>query len=307
MTRPLHRLCRWLAALVPRSASPHPPGGCRFRRPSTRFVLSGQATAPDRIRVRTGRSPTLIPPPHFGEGGCDVRRGATGPCPMATAPGDEFFGDVERPGRDRCWDPWRRHHDHPDREVPGLCRCRDSLSAADPHAEGRVAAGRGRPARWGSRQGAAACSAAAMPSSPMRPRCRWSRPTPARSPSTAQYLLLRLTPAPGYYSYRDKLSVSLQAAGRLVPRCRRRRGCRPRGPTTNDEHFGDVAAGTSTRSRSCCRKSRSTEAAATGTPRSSTAGLPGTAASAIRPMTRRLLVACVPLVALAVALAVYPG
>ncbi len=184
------------------------------------FALSARAAAPDRIEVRWAIAEGYYLYRHrivvaadgvLTPGHCDCRRARhTGTSSSARS---RPIAPHWRPPCPGGPPPPRRHADG---QVPGLRRCRRVLPAADPHAD-RVAARRRAPAVAGccrpAQPGglpwshpATRCWAARRPAS-MPCRCRRSRRSASRrSPATATRLLLRFTPAPGYYLYRDKTS-----------------------------------------------------------------------------------------------------
>src|SRR5690606_13662733 len=80
-------------------------------------------------------------------------------------------------------------------------------------------------------------SAGAVDAAPLPPAQAFASEVIALDGNT---LLLRLTPARGYYLYRDKLSVKLEAGAGLstaLPPAARL----PQATAHHDEHFGDVA------------------------------------------------------------------
>ncbi|MEX6427927.1 MULTISPECIES: protein-disulfide reductase DsbD domain-containing protein [Enterobacterales] len=154
MTASTIRLRRWLAGLALLLALPATSAVAQdFELPPVDevFVLSAQATAPDRIEVRWRIADGYYLYRHRTSVKADAAfTGATMALPKGKAYRDEFFGDVETYRKELLGTltgtpAAGAERDHPDREVPGLRRCRRVLPAADPHPEGRVA---GRSGRW---------------------------------------------------------------------------------------------------------------------------------------------------------------
>ena len=291
MTRPLHRLRRWLAALALLAGVPASAADVALPPVDQVFVLSAQATAPDRIEVRWKITDGYYLYRHR----TSVKADATfGEARLALPDGDkhrdEFFGDVETYRQalvgtvdgtpvagattttltvkyQGCADA-------------GICYPPQTrtLKVALPQAAATGAFGLG-----GKRGGLfGGGDAVQSDAAPLPPEQAYASEVIALDGNT---LLLRLTPAPGYYLYRDKLSVSLQAgkglAAALPPKARM-----PAARAYRDEHFGDVAVYFD-QVEIPLPVSRSTEAAATGT---LVLGLQGCQDGGIcyPPMTRRL-------------------
>ncbi len=291
MTRPLHRLRRWLAALALLAGVPASAADVALPPVDQVFVLSAQATAPDRIEVRWKIADGYYLYRHR----TSVKADATfGEARLALPDGDkhrdEFFGDVETYRQalvgtvdgtpvagattttltvkyQGCADA-------------GICYPPQTrtLKVALPQAAATGAFGLG-----GKRGGLfGGGDAVQSDAAPLPPEQAYASEVIALDGNT---LLLRLTPAPGYYLYRDKLSVSLQAgkglAAALPPKAKM-----PAARAYHDEHFGDVAVYFD-QVEIPLPVSRSTEAAATGT---LVLGLQGCQDGGIcyPPMTRRL-------------------
>ena len=254
------RLRRWLAALALAAglpaAAPAPAAIVGELPPvDSVFVLSARATAPDRIEVRWKIADGYYLYRHRTS--VQARAGFTDAVlalPNGDRHHDEFFGDVET---------YRRQlvgvlsgTPAPGAQAVALTvkyqGCADAgvcyppqtrtLSVVLPAAAdaGATAGTDGAPllGRAG-RRGLLALDGApgAQEAPPLPPEQAFTSEVIALDGNT---LLLRLTPARGYYLYRDKLSVRLEGAAGLStalpspPRL-------PPARAHRDEHFGDVA------------------------------------------------------------------
>lgn len=294
MTRPLHRLRRWLAALALLAGVPAAAADVALPPVDQVFVLSAQATAPDRIEVRWKIADGYYLYRHRTSVKADA---AFGEARLALPDGDkhrdEFFGDVETYRQalvgtvdgtpvagasattltvkyQGCADA-------------GICYPPQTRTLKVALPQSATTGGFGLAARRGGLFGGGD-GAGMVDAAPLPPEQAYTSEVIALDGNT---LLLRLTPAPGYYLYRDKLSVSLQAgkglAVALPPKARM-----PAARAYHDAHFGDVAVYFD-QVEIPLAVSRSTEAAATGT---LVLGLQGCQDGGIcyPPMTRRLAV-----------------
>ncbi|MFN7184613.1 MAG: protein-disulfide reductase DsbD N-terminal domain-containing protein, partial [Thermomonas haemolytica] len=254
------RLRRWLATLALAAglpaAAPAPAAIVGELPPvDSVFVLSAQATAPNRIEVRWKIADGYYLYRHRTS--VQARAGFTGAVlalPDGDRHHDEFFGDVET---------YRRQlvgvfsgTPAPGAQAVALTvkyqGCADAgvcyppqtrtLSVALPVADDADASAGADPAPLlgrGGRRGLLALDGApgAQEAAPLPPEQAFASEVIALDGNT---LLLRLTPARGYYLYRDKLSVRLDGAAGLstaLPSPSRL----PPARAHRDEHFGDVA------------------------------------------------------------------
>jgi len=246
------RLRRWLAApalLAGLLAAPAHSADVDLPPVDEVFVLSATATAHDRIEVRWKIADGYYLYRHR----TSVQADAAFPAARLALPDgdkhrDEFFGDVETyrkqlvgvltgtPGADAastiltvkyqgcadagvCYPPQTR-----------------KLRVALPQAAAGGDFGLGRKA-GGGLFGLGNGATGAVDAAPLPPEQAFSSEVIALDGNT---LLLRLTPARGYYLYRDKLSVKLEAGNGLstaLPPIARL----PKATSHRDEHFGDVA------------------------------------------------------------------
>lgn len=243
------RLRRWLAALALLAALPSSAADVELPPVDEVFVLSAQATARDRIEVRWKIADGYYLYRHrtsvkAGAGLADARLAL----PDGKKHRDEFFGDVET---------YRRQlvgvvTGAPTATATGVTLtvkyqgCADAgvcyppqtrtLSVALPQAEAGGGFLPGRKA-GGGLFGLGNGSAGATETAPLPAAQAFSSELIALDGNT---LLLRLTPARGYYLYRDKLSVKLEGSDglsvKLPPPAKL-----PAATPYRDEHFGDVA------------------------------------------------------------------
>ena len=243
------RLRRWLAALALLAALPSHAADVELPPVDEVFVLSAQATARNRIEVRWKIADGYYLYRHR----TSVKTGAAfADARLALPDGrkhrDEFFGDVET---------YRRQlvgvvTGTPTAAATGVTLtvkyqgCADAgvcyppqtrtLSVALPQAEADGGFLPGRKA-GGGLFGLGNGSAGATETAPLPAAQAFGSELIALDGNT---LLLRLTPARGYYLYRDKLSVKLDAGSglsvKLPPSTQL-----PAATPYRDEHFGDVA------------------------------------------------------------------
>jgi thiol:disulfide interchange protein DsbD len=293
------RLRRWLAApalLAGLLAAPAHSADVDLPPVDEVFVLSATATAHDRIEVRWKIADGYYLYRHR----TSVQADAAFPAARLALPDgdkhrDEFFGDVETyrkqlvgaltgtPAADAastiltvkyqgcadagvCYPPQTR-----------------KLRVALPQAAAGGGFGLGRKA-GGGLFGLDNGAAGAVDAAPLPPEQAFASEVIALDGNT---LLLRLTPARGYYLYRDKLSVKLEAGNGLstaLPPATRL----PKATSHRDEHFGDVAVYFD-QVEIPLPVARTTPRAASGT---LTLGLQGCQTDGIcyPPMTRRLAV-----------------
>ncbi|WP_240125420.1 protein-disulfide reductase DsbD family protein [Thermomonas alba] len=259
MTVFLPRLRRWLATLalaagLPAAAPARAAIVGELPPVDSVFVLSARATAPDRIEVRWKIADGYYLYRHRTS--VQARAGFTGAVlalPDGDRHHDEFFGDVET----------YRHQlvgvlsgtPAPGAQAVALTvkyqGCADAgvcyppqtrtLSVALPAAGDAGANAGADPAPLlgrGGRRGLFALDGApgAQEAPPLPPEQAFGSEVIALDGNT---LLLRLTPARGYYLYRDKLSARLDGAAGLsvaLPPSRL-----PPAQAFHDAHFGDVA------------------------------------------------------------------
>ena len=292
MTRSLHRLRRWLAALALLAGVPASAADVALPPVDQVFVLSAQATAPDRIEVRWKIADGYYLYRHRTSVKADAAFGeARLALPAGDKHRDEFFGDVEtyRQALVGTLDGSPAAGATTTTLTVKYQGCADAgicyppqtrtLKVALPQAtaSGGFGLGGKRGGLFGGGDAPGLVDAAPLP-----PEQAYTSEVIALDGNT---LLLRLTPAPGYYLYRDKLGVSLQAGkgltAALPPAARL-----PKATPYHDEHFGDVAVYFD-QVEIPLAVSRTTEAATTGT---LMLGLQGCQDGGIcyPPMTRRL-------------------
>ena len=260
------------------------------------FVLSATATAPDRIEVRWKIADGYYLYRHRTSVQADAAfPGAKLALPDGDRHRDEFFGDVETyrkqlvgvltgaPGAGAAATFLTvKYQGCADAGVcypPQTRRLRVALPA--PAAAGGFTLGR---RAGGGLFGLGNGAAGAVDAAPLPPEQAFASEVIALDGNT---LLLRLTPRHGYYLYRDKLSVTLQAGEGLstaLPPAARL----PKATSYHDAHFGDVAVYFD-QVEIPLPVARTTPRAASGT---LTLGLQGCQTDGIcyPPMTRRLAV-----------------
>ena len=245
------RLRRWLAptGVLAALLGAMPATAADFELPPVDevFELSAQATAPDRIEVRWKIADGFYLYRHRGAVTADAAfTGTTLTFPPGKPHRDEFFGDVETYRRtlvgvltgtpaagaasttltvkyQGCADA-------------GLCYPPQTRKLQVALVQPPAAGGFGLGNRGGGLFGLGG-TAGAMDAAPL-PDAQAFRTEVIADGGNA--LLLRLTPAKGYYLYRDKLGVRLDAGNGLstaLPPPSRM----PKATPYHDEHFGDVA------------------------------------------------------------------
>jgi thiol:disulfide interchange protein len=214
------------------------------------FVLSAKATAQDRIEVHwkiaTGyylyRHRTSVKAaPGFTDGVLSL--------PDGSKHHDEFFGDVET-YRQQLTGVFTGTPQTGSRSVKLTVKyqgCADvgvcyppqtrTLAVTLPASESTPASGFSLGRKASGIFGFANDAQAGIDAAPLPPEQAFQSDVIALDGNT---LLLRLTPATGYYLYRDKLSVNLEAGSGVtaqLPPANKR----PKAQPYHDEHFGDVA------------------------------------------------------------------
>lgn len=246
MTGLLSRLHLWLAALLLLAALPAPAAITGELPPVDQvFVLSAKASARDRIEVRwqiaTGyylyRHRTSVKADGFGD--------ATLALPEGAKHHDEFFGDVQTyrkqligvvSGRaDASTNAVKLTVKYQGCADAGVCYPPQTrtLTVALPPADD-AAPGLG----FGKKSGLFGLGdpAGAVDAAPLPPEQAFTSEVIALD---GNHLLLRLTPAKGYYLYRDKLSANLVAADGLSAALPAHAQM-PKASAFKDEHFGQV-------------------------------------------------------------------
>ncbi|HEY1070522.1 MAG TPA: protein-disulfide reductase DsbD domain-containing protein, partial [Thermomonas sp.] len=247
------RLRRWLAAqaLIAGLLAALPAAAADVELPPVDqvFVLSAQATARDRIEVRWKIADGYYLYRHR----TSVKTSAAFANPTLALPAgdkhrDEFFGDVET---------YRQQlvgvvRGMPAADAAGVALtvkyqgCADAgvcyppqtrtLTVALPPAAGGADTGFLPGRQGGGLFGLGGADAGSVDAAPLPAEQAFTSELIALDGNT---LLLRLTPARGYYLYRDKLTVALAERGlstALPPPA-----ALPRATPHRDEHFGDVA------------------------------------------------------------------
>ena len=242
------RLRRWLAGLALLAAIPATAADIELPPVDEVFVLSAQATARDRIEVRWQIADGYYLYRHRTSVKADAAfTGATLALPKGKAYRDEFFGDVET---------YRQQLVGTLTGVPASGAttatltvkyqgCADAGVCYPPQTrtlkvvlpgEAGEEGGFGF-AKKGGLFGLGAGDAGATDALPLPVDQAFTSEVIAGDGNT---LLLRLTPARGYYLYRDKLSLRLDAgkglSAALPPASRL-----PKATPYRDEHFGNVA------------------------------------------------------------------
>ena len=242
------RLRRWLAGLALLAAIPATAADIELPPVDEVFVLSAQATARDRIEVRWQIADGYYLYRHRTSVKADAAfTGATLALPKGKAYRDEFFGDVET---------YRQQLVGTLTGVPASGAttatltvkyqgCADAGVCYPPQTrtlkvvlpgEAGEEGGFGF-AKKGGLFGLGAGDAGATDALPLPVDQAFTSEVIAGDGNT---LLLRLTPARGYYLYRDKLSLRLDAGKGLsvaLPPASRL----PKATPYRDEHFGNVA------------------------------------------------------------------
>ena len=248
------RLRRWLAALAllaafPAAAAPALAGDIELPPVDEVFVLSAQATARDRIEVRWQIADGYYLYRHRTSVKADAAFAkATLALPTGKKYRDEFFGDVET---------YREQLVGTLTGVPSAGAttttltvkyqgCADAGVCYPPQTrtlkvvlpvDADEGGGFGLGNRKGGLFGVGNADAGATDALPLPVEQAFTSEVIAGDGNT---LLLRLTPARGYYLYRDKLSVKLDAgkglSAALPPAAKL-----PKAKPYRDEHFGNVA------------------------------------------------------------------
>src|SRR5690606_30416762 len=218
--RPRHWLAG-LALLLALPAAAAPPPDVELPPVDEVFVLSAQATARDRIEVRWQIADGYYLYRHRTSVTADAGfPGASLALPEGAKHHDEFFGDVQTyrkrlvgvltgpPGADAATTTLTAKNqgcaDAGGRYPPQTRSLRVVLPPAGTAGGGF---GLGQRPAGGGLFGLGG-NAGAVDAAPLPPEQAFTSEVIALDGNT---LLLRLTPAPGYYLYRDKLSVSLDA------------------------------------------------------------------------------------------------
>ena len=240
---------RWLASLALLLALPAAAADVELPPVDDVFVLSAQATAPDRIEVRWQIADGYYLYRHRTSVKADAAfAGAKLALPGGKKYRDEFFGDVETYRKDLlgtltgspaagatsttltikyqgcadagvCYPPQTR-----------------TLKVALPNDAGN-AGGFGLGKKSGGLFGFGNADAGAVDSAPLPVERAFTSEVIADGGNA---LLLRLTPAKGYYLYRDKLSARLDA-GKGLSAALPSPAKLPKAQPYRDEHFGSVA------------------------------------------------------------------
>ncbi len=250
MTALPNRLRRWLAALALLAALPAAAADIDLPPVDEVFVLSAQATARDRIDVRWQIADGYYLYRHRTSVKADAAfANATLALPTGKKYRDEFFGDVET---------YRQQLVGTLTGIPGAGAtaailtvkyqgCADAgvcyppqtrtLKVILPGEAGDDAGGFGLGNSKGGLFGVGGADAGATDALPLPVEQAFTSEVIAIDGNT---LLLRLTPARGYYLYRDKLSLRLDAgngvSATLPPAAKL-----PKAQPYRDEHFGNVA------------------------------------------------------------------
>ena len=251
MTAPVSRLRRWLASLALLLALPASTAFAQdFELPPVDevFVLSAQATAPDRIEVRWQIADGYYLYRHRTSVKADAAFvSAKLALPTGKKYRDEFFGDVETyrqqligtltgtPANGAASTTLTvKYQGCADAGVCYPPQTR-TLKVALPGAAGD--AGFGFAKKGGGLFGFGNADTGAVDAAPLPVEQAFTTEVIADGGNA---LLLRLTPAKGYYIYRDKLSVKLEAGKGLsatLPPVSKL----PKAQPYRDEHFGNVA------------------------------------------------------------------
>ena len=214
------------------------------------FVLSAQATAPDRIEVRWRIAEGYYLYRHRTSVKADAAfAGATLSLPRGKAYRDEFFGDVETYRQQLVGTLDGTPAGAAATLTVKYQGCADAGICYPPQTRALkvtlpvaadaqdAAAGAGFGTRKGGLFAVGNADAGATDAAPLPVAQAFTTEVIADGGNT---LLLRLTPARGYYIYRDKLSVALDAGTGLsagLPPVSRL----PKATPYRDEHFGNVA------------------------------------------------------------------
>ena len=247
MTGLFSRLQLWLAALLLLAALPAPAAITGELPPVDQvFVLSAKASARDRIEVRWQIADGYYLYRHRTSVKADGFGNATLALPDGTKHHDEFFGDVQTYRKqligvlsgstDATANAVKLTVKYQGCADAGVCYPPQTrtLTVALPAADD-AAPGLGFGKKSGGLFGLGD-SAGAVDAAPLPPEQAFASEVIALD---GNHLLLRLTPAKGYYRYRDKLSTKLVAADGLsaaLPAPAQM----PKASAFKDEHFGQV-------------------------------------------------------------------
>ena len=251
------RLPRWFAGLLlalalpaATAATPAPPQDFELPPVDEVFVLSAQATSRDRIEVRWKIAEGYYLYRHRTAVNADAGfGGASLSLPKGKAYRDEFFGDVETyrtaltgvltgtAGDAASTTLTVKYQGCAD---AGICYPPQTrtLKVMFPQAveAGDGGFGLGRKGAGGL-FGLGGTPGGAMDKAPLPVEKAFRTEV---IPDGGNTLLLRLTPAKGYYIYRDKLAVQLEA-GKGLAVALPPPAALPKATPYHDEHFGDVA------------------------------------------------------------------
>ena len=246
------RMRRWLAALgvVAGLMTVAPAAAADFELPPVDevFVLSAQATAPGRIELRWKIADGYYLYRHRTSASADAAfAGARLALPDGKPHRDEFFGDVETyrgsltgvlsgaPAEDAASTTLTvKYQGCAD---VGVCYPPQTRTLRVALAQAGDGGGFGLGPRRGAGLFGLGGNTGKADAAPLPAEQAFSTEVIADGGNA---LLLRLTPAPGYYIYRDKLGVRLEAGKGLaaaLPAAARM----PKATPYHDEHFGDVA------------------------------------------------------------------
>ncbi len=250
MTASIPRLRRWLAALALAFALPVAAADIDLPPVDQVFVLSAKATARDRIEVSWKIADGFYLYRHRTSAKADAAfTNAKLNLPDGDKHHDEFFGDVETYRQSLTGVLTGTATDGASSTTLTIKYqgCADAGVCYPPQtrtlkvtlpAAADSTAGLGLPQRGGGLFGFGnAASGGTVDAAPLPEERAFTVEAIAGGGNS---ILLRLTPAPGYYLYRDKLSVKLDAGDGLsatLPPASKL----PKAASHYDEHFGDVA------------------------------------------------------------------
>ena len=250
MTHVPSRLRRWLASLTLLLALPAVSAAQDFELPPVDevFVLSAQATAPDRIEVRWQIADGYYLYRHRTSVKADPAfASAKLALPTGKKYRDEFFGDVETYRQQLIGTLTGTPASGANSTTltvkyqgcadAGICYPPQTRTLKVALAGAAGDAGFGFAKKGGGLFGFGNANTGATDAAPLPVEQAFTSEVIADGGNT---LLLRLTPAKGYYIYRDKLSVRLEAgkglSATLPPPAKL-----PKAQPYRDEHFGNVA------------------------------------------------------------------
>ena len=247
---PMSRFRRWLAGFALALALPATAADVELPPVDSVFVLSAQATARDRIEVEWKIADGYYLYRHRTSVKADAAfAGAKLALPTGDKHRDEFFGDVETYRQSLTGVLAGMPADGAQAVTltvkyqgcadAGVCYPPQTrtLKVALPAEAGDAGGGFGFGKKGGGLFGPGNADTGAVDAAPLPVERAFTTEVIADGGNT---LLLRLTPAPGYYLYRDKLSVKLDGmpglSAALPPASRL-----PKAKPYRDEHFGNVA------------------------------------------------------------------